>query len=66
MLWDVPFLGCAGIRNLPQGSWELPSGFCSGKLRAAMMGWGWLGKAEVLWEVRIVIYKALGILGKPS
>lgn len=33
-------------QNLPEGLRELPSGSCSGKLRAAMMGCGWLGKGS--------------------
>lgn len=33
-------------QDLPEGLCELPSGSGSGKLRAAMMGCGWLGKGS--------------------
>lgn len=47
-------------QNLPEGLCKLPSRSCSGKLRAAMTGCGWLEKKTVvLREAGRVIYKAL-------
>ena len=52
-------------QNMLERLHELPSGSCSGKLRAAMMSCEWSGKGSGSLGAERVIYKAWGILGKP-
>lgn len=57
-------------QNMPESLCELPSESCNGKLRAAMIGCGWLrkGSGSVRGQesyLQSSCTMALGILGKP-
>ena len=52
-------------QNVLESLCDLPAGSCRGKLRAAVMSCGWLGKGSGSLGAERVIYKAWGILGKP-